>query len=235
MWVVYEHISPSGKVYVGITNDIKKRWCGNGSRYCTYNSIFKKAIEKYGWNNLEHKIILANLTKSEANYTEKYLIKWYKLHNISYNITDGDEGTLGRKVSEETRIKMRSKALGRKISEEQRLKLSIAHKSETAINSSKETIKFAWEAWRGKHHTDETKQKMSQKAKGRNMSKAVELSALKRSKPVIQLKNGIVINIFSSVREAGRILNISTGNIGNCANGLRKTAGGFNWKFKEEE
>lgn len=25
----------------------------------------------------------------------RYLIRWYKIHNLSYNITDGGEGALG--------------------------------------------------------------------------------------------------------------------------------------------
>lgn len=33
-WVVYEHISPSGKVYVGITNrDVNLRWRKGGKGY----------------------------------------------------------------------------------------------------------------------------------------------------------------------------------------------------------
>ena len=39
-WILYEHISPSGKVYVGITNQpIKKRW-KNGLGYINSNYFF---------------------------------------------------------------------------------------------------------------------------------------------------------------------------------------------------
>lgn len=100
-WVVYRHTSPSGKVYIGITSNIKHRWASNGKNYCTYDSIFKKAIEKYGWDNIQHEILLEGVSKSEAIYAEKYLIRWYKLHNLSYNVTDGGEGTLGIKFSKD--------------------------------------------------------------------------------------------------------------------------------------
>ena len=100
-WIVYRHTSPSGKTYIGITSNIKQRWASNGRNYCTYNSIFKKAIEKYGWDSIQHDIVLEGVSKSEAIYAEKYLIRWYKLHNLSYNITDGGEGTLGMKFSKE--------------------------------------------------------------------------------------------------------------------------------------
>lgn len=100
-YTVYTHTSPSGKVYVGISKNLQDRWMCKGSRYLSYESIFKHAIQKYGWDNLKHEILLEGITKSEAVYAEKYLIRWYKLHGLSYNITDGGEGTLGMKFSQE--------------------------------------------------------------------------------------------------------------------------------------
>lgn len=40
-------------------------------------------------------IILDNVSELEAKYTERYLIRQYKIHNLSYNITDGGDGALG--------------------------------------------------------------------------------------------------------------------------------------------
>lgn len=91
---VYKHTSPSGKVYVGITRtSLRKRW-NNGKGYTNGSQpLFKKAILKYGWDSFIHEVVLSNISKSEAIYTEKYLIRWYKSHNMSYNITDGGETT----------------------------------------------------------------------------------------------------------------------------------------------
>lgn len=99
MYLVYQHTSPSGKVYVGITSQsVSKRW-QNGKGYTKNNQpYFNAAINKYGWNNFKHEIILENVAESEAKYTERYLIRWYKLHKISYNITDGGEGMLGHRI-----------------------------------------------------------------------------------------------------------------------------------------
>lgn len=110
-WCVYKHTSPSGKVYIGISSNISIRWSRSGFRYTTYNSIFKRAIEKYGWNNIEHKILFDNLTKEKAVQLEIDLIRHYKNLGISYNITDGGEGTLGRKVSEKTKGRDMTKAV----------------------------------------------------------------------------------------------------------------------------
>lgn len=98
-YLVYRHTSPSGKVYVGITaQKVTKRW--QNGKGCTKSSqpYFNAAIKKYGWSNFKHGIILENVSESEAKYTERYLIRWYKIHNISYNITDGGEGMLGHRI-----------------------------------------------------------------------------------------------------------------------------------------
>lgn len=116
-WYVYKHTSPSGKIYVGITKqEPTKRWKG-GSGYLKNKErpfFFGRAILKYGWDNIKHEIILSNISKSEAIYTEKYLIKWYKTHNMSYNITDGGEGCCGFTLSKEAKEKIRKCKLNTK-------------------------------------------------------------------------------------------------------------------------
>lgn len=74
-YVVYEHITPSGKIYVGLTGqaDPNNRW-ENGKGY-KYNLHFYRAIQKYGWENIEHRIVASNLTCEEACKLEKELIE----------------------------------------------------------------------------------------------------------------------------------------------------------------
>ena len=108
-WFVYRHTSPRGKVYIGITSKPRPelRWA-NGTGY-TGHTYFKRAIEKYGWDNIKHEIVLSGISKEGAIYTERYLIRWYKMHNLSYNITNGGEGHSGE-VTQVTRDKI-SKAI----------------------------------------------------------------------------------------------------------------------------
>lgn len=92
-YCIYKHTSPNGKVYIGQTNDIKRRWGRNGKEYenspCFYNAILK-----YNWENFQHEIIEDNLTKEEANKKEKYYINKYhaKDPNYGYNLADGGDG-----------------------------------------------------------------------------------------------------------------------------------------------
>lgn len=208
MWYVYEHISPSNKVYVGITSNIKIRWSGNGYRYTTYNSIFGKAILKYGWNNFKHRIILSEVSKAEACYTERYLIKWYKLHNISYNITDGGEGTLGRKCSEETKIKLRLNSHGFPKSA-----IISVQNSQKVKDTARENIKKAHVSWKGSHHTESTKDKIRKKAVGRDMSKAVKASSEKSKKKVLLISPSGKHIILNSISDAALFLNSNPPNI----------------------
>lgn len=98
-WIIYEHISPSGKVYVGITSqNIERRW-KNGMGYAS-SPYFFGAIVKYGWINITHNIIASNLGEMTAKNMEKDLIKFYKEQGKSYNITDGGDGVSGIKYDD---------------------------------------------------------------------------------------------------------------------------------------
>lgn len=93
-WKVYMHKSPSGKVYIGITKrNLEIRWAnGEGYKTCP---IFYNAIRKYGWKNIEHKLLFDNLNDISAKLIEIDLIYYYKSINMSYNLTDGGQGQLG--------------------------------------------------------------------------------------------------------------------------------------------
>lgn len=95
-WLVYQHISPNNKFYVGITKrNVKIRW-NNGKGYKTCPKFYN-AICKYGWLNIKHEILFCNLDCLTAILIEKALIKHYKNLKLSYNITNGGQGQLGIK------------------------------------------------------------------------------------------------------------------------------------------
>ena len=95
MWSLYKHVSPSGKVYVGISSNIPMRWAANGYYYLQTDTVFARAIRKYGWDSFQHIIIADSLTESNAKSLEVELISLYKLAGLSYNMTDGGDGYKG--------------------------------------------------------------------------------------------------------------------------------------------
>lgn len=94
-YVVYMHENKyNHKKYIGITCQIPKyRWGQNGERYieCPY---FWKAIQKYGWDSFDHKLLLSGLTPEEAARAEIDFIKQYRTTDpdYGYNLSDGGFG-----------------------------------------------------------------------------------------------------------------------------------------------
>ena len=152
---VYAHITPNGKIYIGITksNKPKNRWGADGTGY-KGQKLFWRAIQKYGWNNIQHIILLDNLSKELACECEKYLIAKYKTNNtkFGYNLTSGGEGTVGYKFSEEHCKKQSERMIGHTVSNETRKKIG-------AANSI---------ALKGRILSEETKQKISIALSGEN-------------------------------------------------------------------
>lgn len=160
-WTLYIHILKNNpeRVYIGITSQkVKDRWdYGRGYLRCPK---MNQAIEKFGWDGFEHKILLSNLTKEEAEKLEKqYIIKYDSL-NKGFNTSPGgnlqSEESLqkmsnslkqyynefghpwkNRKHTDATKEKIRQSHLGLKASEETKKKMSEAH---TGIKQSSEWI-----------------------------------------------------------------------------------------------
>lgn len=202
-YCVYSHTNKTnGKIYIGLTGlEPDERWRnGNGYHSETY---FRNAIDKYGWNNFEHKIIKKNLTKDEAAYWEKYYISFYNStnRNYGYNISSGGEAGGGHPQTEEARKKIGENGyhygfLGKKHSDETKKKMS--------------------ESRMGHATSDETKQKISEAHKRlRNRSVlCVELDC-----------------VFESLDEASDVTGCWKSGIVQCCKGKQKSCKGYHFKY----
>ena len=90
---VYCHTFPNGKKYIGISCECEKRW-NNGNGYNSQPKM-KKAIQKYGWENIKHETVLDGLSKEQANKLEKYLIAELNTIQNGYNVTIGGDTVNG--------------------------------------------------------------------------------------------------------------------------------------------
>lgn len=217
---VYMHIFPNNKVYIGITKQKPENRWNNGKGYKN-NDYLKNAILKYGWNNIEHKILYDSLNKEKAEQKEIELIKKYKsnIKKYGYNILSG--GNVSDGITEEIRKKISQTCKGRiswnkgiKLSEEHKRKLSEAHKGKIVSEEKKQKLR---EFFKGRKFSKETREKISIAKKGKP-------SNLKRK--VICIENN---RIYNSVTEAETELKIR--HICEVCNGIRKTAGGLHWKY----
>jgi len=55
------------------------------------------------------------------------------------------------------------------------------------------------------------------------------------SRSVLQIRDGVVLKEYDSLKEAGESSNVSAADICKCCAGKRKTAGGFVWRYKEDK
>ena len=195
-------------------------------------SAFAYAILKYGWENFDHEIIASNLTKEEADNFEKLLIKKLDTKNRKYGYNLKDGGIGGGGFSEETLKKMSEVHKGKKQSEETIRKRVEKLKGENNPNYGKPITKEQRKKisdsksgknnhMYGKHLDEETKKKIKE---SQNMRKVVQYD----------LQGNIVKN-WNSISDASRELGIARANISACCRNKRKIAGGFAWKYYEEE
>lgn len=254
LWTVYIHLFPNGKRYVGITSQSppENRWCG-GSGY-SRQPLVGKAIKKYGWENIQHIIVIQTENKEEAFYAEKWLIATYHTNDVEYgyNLTSGGEGTLGRTMSEDSRRKLgenQKKAWIRRggLSKEQIDKMHTAlfeiHRVPVVCYETHEefpSIKEAAECYHVKpdrisiavkHFPNWRVCGLRWFRKDQDISKISIVEPHNREKPVICVETGIVCG---SIAEAARQTNISASDISCVCKGSRKTTHGLHWGYASE-
>lgn len=199
LFCVYRHISPSGKVYVGITSKKPEHRWNNGKAY-KQNRYFTNAINRYGWESFEHDVLFDGLQKDEACALEMELIKKYKSNDPShgYNLSVGGE----------------SPAFGARWSKEQREKASKARRGKKA---SKETCKAISEAKKGRTNG----------LKGRKGRQS------QRAGIVVQIDEatGEEVAEFFGYYEMNRKTGYAQTPVKEAANGKRKRAYGYKWKY----
>ena len=235
----------NGKMYIGITyQDINKRWRNEGKGYLySCDTVFGRAITKYGWNNFEHKILYKNFTEEQAKWKEKFLIKMFHtyIHDSQcngYNMTLGGEGFSGMHHTEETK---------RKISEAQRGENGNnygKHLSSETKHKISQKLKGRVSPMKGRTLSLETKEKMSKSRTGLKRTEEFKKKQSERfkdgksnsCKKVIQidLRTGIKINEYYSLTNAAESVNGDRSSIARCCKGKQNTAVGYKWMYYED-
>lgn len=160
----------NGMMYIGVTKNPKVRFRGHAFHNTKTRSILKAAIKKHGVENFSMEIMLVG-TQDYCYEMERKVIAAYNTRKPNgYNICSGGRGAigltgemngmygrtgeshphykkpgynLGRKMSEETKAKMRKSHLGQKRSAESREKIR-----QVALNRSPELLKRMADAQR---------------------------------------------------------------------------------------
>lgn len=107
-FILYMHTNKiNGKKYIGITCLPPNTRFRNGNGY-KHSAHFYSAIQKYGWNNFEHEILLEDMSATTAAIMEMTLILFYKTtdKNYGYNSGFGGEGIVPDGKSDEVKENM---------------------------------------------------------------------------------------------------------------------------------
>lgn len=234
-FTVYCHISPSNKKYVGITStNPQKRW-DDGMGY-KKNYHFFRAIQKYGWDNFKHIILYSDISEERAKEIERSLVKEWKLteREFGYNLRDGGDGSF----SEESIQKMSISRKGNKNS------VGRVHSNATKKRISNSLKKFHVthkNAFFGKHHTEETKEKLKQRIvsdetreKMRQNHHDVSGKKNPSARAVIAISpSGKIYKKYDYATLAAKELNADLSSIIKCCKGRQKTCAGFYWKYDD--
>lgn len=180
---VYIHLFPNGKRYVGITcQGVFDRW-NHGRGYSGY---VRKAIDKYGWENIRHFVLKKSFTEEQAKQKEKQLIAKHQSNTpkFGYNQTEGGDGTVGFKQpqyvkdavaksnseriwSEESKKRSSEAKLGKSFTEEHKRKIGKARKGKPGCKHTDEFKEMVSNMFKGKPFTQEHRDKISASLKGR--------------------------------------------------------------------
>lgn len=264
---IYIIISPSGKVYIGESKDIYYRWskylklldCKNQTRL--YNSFIFYGVENHIFQVVQE-CSFEDLKKYERYWQDYYDVIGKK--GLNCRLTK----TIEKKevFSEETKQKIREKAIGRKCSEENKLKMSKRLKGNNwnlGKKLSEKHKKRISEGGRGRKHskehlekfklsrtgkstklkgtkfTKEHSEKISKSLKGKKKSKEhikkITLKLIKFSVLQYDLEDNF-IKEYESGAEAARQINYFPQPIRDCCNKKKGcySAKGFKWKYKEK-
>ena len=212
---IYKITSPSGRVYIGQSINIQKRF----NTYKKLKSSVKKqtllyrSFKKYGVEKHQLEIIELceekELNKRERFFQEKFEVLEKGL-NCQLTKTKDRSGRLseetkkklsesskgckpwnkGKKHSEETKIKIGLKSKGRKHSEETKKKMSESRKGKATWNKGRKGLQ---------KHSEETKKKMSEQRKGKQPT---------ITKLILNTETGIY---YIGIKEAATSENINSG------------------------
>lgn len=167
---IYKITSPTGKIYIGQSKDIQKRWRkyrnldkGTKSQRILWRSFLKHGVESHQFDIIEH-CPEEHLNCSERFWQDEFdvigknglncILQQYSEKRRVYSketlekISGENSARYGKKHSEETKKKISEAHTGKVKTQEHIKNISLANSGEKSI-------------WYGKTHTEETKQKMS--------------------------------------------------------------------------
>lgn len=205
MYNIYKYTSPSNKNYIGQTiYSLEQR---RGSHCCNYidSPLFYNALQKYGIENFKIEILKQCKTKKEANYWENYFILLFRSYIKEYGYNLTLGGDGNTKYNHEAIVKDYLSGMS---------KTNILNKYGCSSATYGRILK---------ENGIDGKERIKRSAGQYNVMAVLQYD----------LQNNLIAE-FKSLSEAERKTGVYSQNIGRVCKGIRKTAGGFIWKYKNQ-
>jgi group I intron endonuclease len=225
----------NGKIYIGSSNNIRKRWNEhkNDLRNDEHHSKhLQKSYKKYGIENFEF-LILEEVQSAIGLFAleQQYLDKHRPFdRNIGYNISETAIGPTGVVRNDLKRFNIENKSkkvyqyslngvfLKKWNSVTEAASFYKKGKSDISRNCLKKTIQSFGYIWR----YDYIENLDINEIKNKNKRKITQLTI-----------DNVVIKEWESITEASKFLKINASKICSVCSGQRKTSGGFVWQYKK--
>lgn len=229
----------NGKVYIGQSRDIKRRWSSHRSDFLKDKKdyVLYRAFRKYGIENFSFEVI-EKCSENELDEKEKFYIAEYdSFLGDGYNMTLGGQGVI-YPMTEEYRIKQSRNSGGEPI-----IQLSLdgeyikeffsTAEAERVLNIPHENI---IKVLNGDYKS--TGNYIFVRKALYDPAKIYRCQRVKDARPVKQYSlEGIFIREYKNEIEASKLTGICNVSISAvcCHKGKHKTAGGFQWVFVGDE
>jgi len=192
---IYKISSPTGKIYIGQSTNISRRW--KNYKHVDNNNVgpkLRNSLKKYGSENHKFEIIeecnVEHLNERETYWKQHYInqLNWDKM--LFCEIYDNSSGPKSEETKQKISLSKKGKPSyrkGKKMSEESKLKISKGLKGRTP--------------WiKGLTHSDKTKKQMSEFWKGKRTGYDHP-----RSKAIIDPETGIEYpSLRACIKELGK-------------------------------
>lgn len=225
----------NGRSYIGQSSDVKLRKCQHlselrGNRH--FNQHLQNAYNKYKEYNFSW-TVLEYCDEDSLDNREIYWIAYYNTYKDGFNANEGGSANRNFERTEEFKQKLsivlkeswasaddRRKEFSERMTGEKNPMFGRLGSLNPAYGKDHSG---ANNGMYGKHHTEEAKELNRQAHLGNRN---------KMSKPVVCIETG---EMFASQGEAGRAKNCDSSTINKCCRGVKKTAGGYHWRYATQE
>lgn len=229
---IYKITSPSGRIYIGQSVDMKKRFRAYKNLSCKNQPIIYNSLLKYGFETHEFEV-LCECSVEDLNNNERYYQDYFSVIGVNgMNCVLTASSDKSGKLSEETIIKIKIARSKQIITKEHAEKIS---KANTGRIHSEETKAKIGMSQKGKIISEESRKKMSKSAKGRVISEEtrIKLSEVGKARSAYSIENMAVLKrklilntqtgiFYNGLKEASECECIKLGTLKTYMIGIRK-------------